>query len=98
MGVRIYGIILREGKVLSVKTHGYDVFPGGKIKVGETDSSCLKREFFEEFSGSRIIVGEFYKAFFGKDARTKERFLCKNYFCYDILSLLLKESKIGERR
>lgn len=80
--MRVYGIVLNEGRVLSVNTYGYDVFPGGKKVKGEDDASCLKREFSEEFSGTQILVGDFYKSFFGVDARTNESFFCKTYFCY----------------
>jgi len=44
----VYGILIKEEKVLlSKQWDGYD-FPGGGIKINETIEGALKREFLEE--------------------------------------------------
>lgn len=44
----IYGVLIRDNKVLLVpQWDGYD-FPGGGIKVGENLDRAFKREFWEE--------------------------------------------------
>jgi len=49
----IYGVLLREGKILlSRQWGGYD-FPGGGVDINETLEEALQREFFEE-TGLRV--------------------------------------------
>lgn len=49
---KVAWIYLRDGKVLSTRSHGKAVFylPGGKREPGETDEVCLIREILEELS------------------------------------------------
>ena len=77
---RFYGIAIRNGRVLSVQTRGYNVFPGGKPKKLESGKDCLIREFSEELSGTEIKVETHYRDFDAIDPKNGERFLCKNYF------------------
>ncbi len=49
----VYGILIKQNKILlSRQWDGYD-FPGGGIKINETIREALKREFLEE-TGLRI--------------------------------------------
>ena len=44
----IYGILIKEGRVLlSKQWDGYDL-PGGGVEINETIEEAIKREFFEE--------------------------------------------------
>jgi ADP-ribose pyrophosphatase YjhB (NUDIX family) len=53
----IYGIILKNKKILlSRQWDGYD-FPGGGIEKGETQKEALKREIKEE-TGLSVEIGE----------------------------------------
>ena len=58
----VAGIAFREGKVLVGKRPehlhlgGYWVFPGGKVKAGESPEAALAREFMEEV-GLVVQVG-----------------------------------------
>lgn len=59
--IRIYGILIHEGKVLlsdeRYKGREFTKFPGGGLKFGEGIIDCLKREFKEELN-INIEVGE----------------------------------------
>lgn len=51
----VYGILIKDNKVLlSKQWNGYDM-PGGGVKIYETLEEALKREFFEE-TGLKIKV------------------------------------------
>lgn len=55
----VYGIAIKDGKVLIVpqwNDDGFD-FPGGHVELGEHHLDALKREFFEE-TGFDIEIGE----------------------------------------
>lgn len=53
----VYGVIIRDDKVLLAKEwDGYD-FPGGGVKLGETIEEALVREVKEE-TGFDVIVGK----------------------------------------
>ena len=49
---RIYGVLIREGKVLLTRsvfhTRHFVNFPGGGIEIGEAPMDALRREFREE--------------------------------------------------
>lgn len=59
--IRIYGILIHEGKVLlsdeRYKGREFTKFPGGGLIFGEGIIDCLKREFKEELN-INIEVGE----------------------------------------
>lgn len=65
--IRIGAIIIKNSKLLMVKGWGYDELwtPGGKIKAGETDEDCLRRELSEEI-GVKVIDFNFFKEYSGK--------------------------------
>ena len=53
----VYGIVIKDGKILLAKQwDGYD-FPGGGVEIGETVREALKREVKEE-TGMEVKVGE----------------------------------------
>jgi 8-oxo-dGTP pyrophosphatase MutT (NUDIX family) len=61
---RIAGIIIRDGKLLMLlgKDHKELWTPGGKIELGESDESCLKRELKEEM-GVELLSCKFFKEY-----------------------------------
>jgi 8-oxo-dGTP diphosphatase len=53
----VYGVIVRDGKILlSKQWDGFD-FPGGKIELGEDIKDALVREVKEE-TGMKVKVGQ----------------------------------------
>lgn len=54
---RIYGVLLRKGRVLLTRSRFHEVefvnFPGGGVEVGEAPRAALLREFKEE-TGLRV--------------------------------------------
>ncbi len=58
--VSAYGVLMRDGRVLMVKTHSENwELPGGKPEPGETLVEGLKREFVEEV-GIKVSVGHMF--------------------------------------
>jgi ADP-ribose pyrophosphatase YjhB (NUDIX family) len=62
--VRVYGILILEGKVLLtdelIKGHEITKFPGGGLEHGEGTIDCLKREFVEETGQEIEIIEHLY--------------------------------------
>ena len=62
--VRVYGILIENGKILvSDEIHSGRLitkFPGGGLQFGEGTIDCLKREFREELDISIEIESHFY--------------------------------------
>lgn len=62
--VRVYGILVREGKLLvSDERYGdfdFTKLPGGGLQFGEGTIDCLKREFMEEAQLEIDILQHFY--------------------------------------
>jgi 8-oxo-dGTP diphosphatase len=62
--IRVYGILLRDGKVLLadelIKGRKATKFPGGGLEYGEGIRDCLLREFREELGLELSEVSHFY--------------------------------------
>lgn len=62
--VRVYGILLKNGKVLVsdefIKGNQITKFPGGGLEFGEGTRDCLIREFKEELDIEVEITRHFY--------------------------------------
>lgn len=62
--LRVYGIFLKNGKVLITderqKDFRFTKFPGGGMEFGESTIECLKREFKEEFNADIDVKNHFY--------------------------------------
>lgn len=91
--VRVYGIYVRENKVLLVKEKFESVecvkFPGGGVEFGEGLITALKREIKEEL-GADCTVGEhFYTTdFFQRSAFKENEQLISVYFWIKEFNLL----------
>ncbi|GAB3984548.1 hypothetical protein GCM10027615_72350 [Plantactinospora veratri] len=80
---KIAWIRLEEGRILSSRSHGKDVYylPGGKREPGETDLETLVREIGEELSvavvaGTAEPAGVFTAPAHGHPAGTVVRMTC----------------------
>lgn len=62
--VRVYGILINDGKILlsdeSHRGRHFTKFPGGGLHFGEGTLHCIKREFLEEFNWEIEIKEHFY--------------------------------------
>lgn len=62
--VRVYGILLNEGKVLVsdefINDQSITKFPGGGLEFGEGTLECLIREFKEEMNLEIEVLDHFY--------------------------------------
>ena len=62
----VYGLIIQNGKVLTVRKNrgpyqGLLCLPGGTPMINETDHDTLKREIKEETGADIKSIGEFFK-------------------------------------
>lgn len=66
--VRIYGILIREGKILlsheRIDDFNFTKFPGGGLEFGEGPKDCLIREFREETGFGVNIIAHLYTSDF----------------------------------
>jgi 8-oxo-dGTP diphosphatase len=74
---------LRDGRVLSTRSRGKDVYylPGGKREAGESDEQCLRREIREELAVTLLPdtlrrIGVFEAQAHGHPAGTVIRMPC----------------------
>lgn len=62
--IRVYGLLIKESKVLLSKEHirgeNYIKLPGGGLEFGEGTIECLKREFMEELNLPITVKRHFY--------------------------------------
>jgi 8-oxo-dGTP diphosphatase len=80
---KIAWLHLRNGEVLSTRSHGKDryYFPGGKREAGETDAQTLLREIEEELTvaldpASLVHAGTFEASAHGHPAGVLVRMAC----------------------
>jgi 8-oxo-dGTP diphosphatase len=97
---KIAWIRLEEGKVLSTRSRGKDVyyFPGGKREPGETDVQTLVREIREELDvaiapGSATYLGTFEAQAHGHATGVAVRLTC---YSADYQGTLTPSSEVDE--
>ncbi|MEO3923419.1 NUDIX domain-containing protein [Micromonosporaceae bacterium B7E4] len=97
---KIAWIRLEEGRILSSRSHGKDVYylPGGKREPGETDLETLVREIEEELSvailsGTAAPAGIFEAPAHGHPAGTVVRMTC---YAADYRGVLRPANEIAE--
>ena len=97
---KIAWIRLRDGKILSTRSRGNDVYyiPGGKREPGETDVQTLVREIREELDvaiapGSATHVGTFQAQAHGHAAGIAVRMTC---YTADYHGTLTPSSEVDE--
>ncbi|MFH1290550.1 MAG: NUDIX hydrolase [Nanoarchaeota archaeon] len=76
----IGALAIEEGKILIVKDIQGWLFPGGKTQEGETDESCLTREFAEELSNARIKNIKPYKDYESSSTKHNKKVDVGMYF------------------
>jgi 8-oxo-dGTP diphosphatase len=97
---KIAWIRLQDGKILSTRSRGQDVYyiPGGKREPGETDVQTLVREIREELDvaiapGSATHVGTFQAQAHGHAAGIAVRMTC---YTADYQGTLAPSSEVDE--
>lgn len=97
---KIAWIRLENGRILSTRSHGKDVYyiPGGKREPGETDLDTLAREISEELTvaiktDSATHVGTFEAQAHGHPNGTAVRMTC---YAADYQGTLTPSSEIAE--
>jgi 8-oxo-dGTP diphosphatase len=97
---KIAWIRLQDGKILSTRSRGKDVYyiPGGKREPGETDVQTLVREIREELDvaiapGSATHVGTFQAQAHGHAAGIAVRMTC---YTADYQGTLTPSSEVDE--
>jgi len=83
--VRVYGILIENGKVLVcdelIKGHEITKFPGGGLEHGEGTIDCLKREFVEETGHAVEVTEHFYTTdFYQKSAYNPNHQIISIYY------------------
>jgi len=94
----VHGIYIENKSLLVLKKGKEYIFPGGKRNLGELDKKCLEREVSEELSDSKIIVGKYYKTFFGIKQNSKMDLIDKTYFIYFENFIGEPSAEINEKR
>ncbi len=99
--VRVYGILLKEDKVLITDEYRYGTlitkFPGGGLQFGEGTLDCLKREFREEMEMDIKVIKHFYTTdFFQTSAFNKKQQVISIYYLIEAASSFVK--KISEKK
>lgn len=91
--VRVYGVLIEEGRVLVsdefIKGNKIVKFPGGGLEFGEGTIDCVKREFIEEMNLPVEVISHFYTTdFFVASAFAPDNQVLSIYY------LVWPESKI----
>lgn len=90
----VYGVLIKQDKILlSKQWDGYD-FPGGGVDIHETVEEALKREFFEETGIKVELLAPIYceTSFFNPSHSKK----CKNQYWNCPLIYFLVKKVSGE--
>lgn len=94
---RIAGIVTQNSNILMLRGKGYKEFwtPGGKIKEGESDEECLKREFKEEI-GVSIANVKFFKEYEGESFYLPGLKLIQRLYLVKILGDIRPDAEIED--
>lgn len=97
--VRIYGLLIHEGKILLTKESRFGKeftkFPGGGLEFGEGTKDCLIREFYEEFDLSINVNELFYiNDFYQESAFNKTDQVISIYYKVSPTSILFSPSSL----
>lgn len=82
--VRVYGLLIKEGKILVEKVHyGEHIFikfPGGGMEDGEGTIETLKREFQEEMMVEIQVLNHFYTTDFYQKSMFDDKQVLSIYY------------------
>lgn len=97
--VRVYGLLIHEGKILLTKESRFGKeftkFPGGGLEFGEGTKDCLIREFYEEFDLSINVNELFYiNDFYQESAFNKTDQVISIYYKVSPTSILFSSSSL----
>lgn len=89
--IRVYGILVRNGRLLVNEEKIFDraviKFPGGGLHLGEGIIDCLKREWKEELSLEIAVLEHFYTTDFFQVSAFDDSQVISIYYKIDVAEL-----------
>ena len=92
---RIAGIIIKDGKLLMVKSSRYKEIwtPGGKVEPGENDEQCLRRELKEEIN-VELKGMKFFKEYISESFYVPDRMVTQRIYIVSVKGVPIADSEI----
>jgi 8-oxo-dGTP pyrophosphatase MutT (NUDIX family) len=92
-------IVIEDKKILLVKKGNVWILPGGKPDKKDTSNEdTLRREVYEELSGTEINIGKYYSSFIGITPYKKDKLEAITYFGSILYDLKKPSAEISDAK